>query len=213
MFTGIVEEVGRLRSIAVGKSEASLEIEASVILEGTRVGDSIDTAGVCLTVTRMADDRFWADAMAETIRRTTLGAVTPGTPLNLERALTLSSRLGGHLVTGHVDGVGRVERIRREGETTVLVLAIPPEVAVTSVAQGSLAVDGISLTIVDLRAGRATVSLIPHTVANTTFARLRVGAIVNLEADIIGKYVRAYLGGSLPAEGLTWEKLGEAGFV
>ena len=213
MFTGIVEEVGRLRSIALGATDATLEIEAAAILDGTRVGDSIATAGVCLTVTRLAGDRFWADAMAETVRRTTLAAVKPGTHLNLERALTLGSRLGGHLVTGHVDGVGRVERVRREGETTVIVMAIPPEVAGTSVAQGSLAVDGVSLTIADLQAGQATVSLIPHTVAHSTLEGLRAGARVNLEADIIGKYVRAHLRGPLPAEGLTWEKLSEAGFV
>ncbi len=125
MFTGIVEEVGRLRGLTVGDRSAVLEIEARSVLDGTRVGDSIATSGACLTVTRLSADRFWADAMPETVRRTTLAGKRPGDGLNLERALTLQSRLGGHLVQGHVDGVGTVARIEREQGAAIVTLSAP----------------------------------------------------------------------------------------
>ena len=213
MFTGIVEEVGKLATLSVKGSDAVLEIEARAVLESTAVGDSISVDGVCLTVTRLARDRFWADAMAETVRRTTLAGKRRGAGLNLERALTLGSRLGGHLVTGHVDGVGTVVRVSTEARTTVLALDVPAPVAAVTVPQGSIAVDGVSLTVVSAADTAVTVSLIPHTVAHTTLRDVRAGASVNLEGDLIGKYVRAYLRGPMPAEGLTWEKLSEAGFV
>lgn len=213
MFTGIVEEIGRLRSLIVRERGAVLEVEARAVLAGTREGDSIATSGACLTVTRLSGDRFWADAMPETLRRTTLAGKRPGDGLNLERALTLQSRLGGHLVQGHVDGVGTVVKVERDQSAAIVTLAVPGGVAEVCVPQGSLAVDGVSLTIVDLEADTLRVSLIPHTVAQTTLRDLRVGAQVNLEADLIGKYVRAYLvrPGSTP--GLTFEKLSEAGYL
>jgi len=213
MFTGIVEEVGRLRGLTVGDRSAVLEIEARAVLDGTRVGDSIATSGACLTVTRLSADRFWADAMPETVRRTTLAGKRPGDGLNLERALTLQSRLGGHLVQGHVDGVGAVVRLEHEQGAAIVTLAAPQSVVEVSVAQGSVAVDGVSLTIVDLGTDTVRVSLIPHTVAATTLRDLRVGDEVNLEADLIGKYVRAYLVRPGSAQGLTFEKLSEAGFA
>jgi len=213
VFTGIVEEVGRLRSLVVRERSAVLEIEARAVLEGSRVGDSIATSGACLTMTRLSGDRFWADAMPETLRRTTLGGKRPGDGLNLERALTLQSRLGGHLVQGHVDGVGVVARIERERGGSLVTLAAPPAVVEVSVPQGSVAVDGVSLTIVDLDGNGLRVSLIPHTVAATTLRDLRVGDELNLEADLIGKYVRAYLARPGSTQGLTFEKLSEAGFL
>jgi riboflavin synthase len=213
MFTGIVEEVGRLRGLTVGDRSAVLEIEARSVLDGTRVGDSIATSGACLTVTRLSADRFWADAMPETVRRTTLAGKRPGDGLNLERALTLQSRLGGHLVQGHVDGVGTVARIEREQGAAIVTLSAPDSVVEVSVARGSVAVDGVSLTIVELGTDAVRVSLIPHTVAATTLRDLRVGDEVNLEADLIGKYVRAYLVRPGSAQGLTFEKLSEAGFA
>ena len=213
MFTGIVEEVGRLCGLTVREGSAVLEIEARTVLEGSRVGDSIATSGACLTVTRLSADRFWADAMPETVRRTTLAGKRPGDGLNLERALTLQSRLGGHLVQGHVDGVGAVVRLEHEQGAAIVTLAAPQSVVEVSVAQGSVAVDGVSLTIVDLGTDTVRVSLIPHTVAATTLRDLRVGDEVNLEADLIGKYVRAYLVRPGSAQGLTFEKLSEAGFA
>ena len=213
MFTGIVEEIGILRGLVVRERAAVLEVEAHTVIEGLRVGDSVATSGPCLTVTRLAHDRFWADAMPETLRRTTLARKKPGDGLNLERALTLQSRLGGHLVQGHVDGVGTVVRARRDRNASVVMLAAPAVVTDVCVPQGSLAVDGVSLTIVDLDADTIQISLIPHTVAATTLHDLRVGAEVNLEADVIGKYVRAYLARPGSAQGLTFEKLSEAGFL
>jgi len=213
VFTGIVEEVGRLRRLEVDAESARLEIAAALVLDGTRVGDSILTDGACLTVTALGRDGFTADAMPETVRRTTLGERRPGDGLNLERALTLQSRLGGHLVTGHVDGVGVVRAVRPEGNALVVTVEAPEEVAAVSVPQGSVALDGVSLTIVACESRGLRVSLIPHTAAATTLAGLAAGRRVNLEADLIGKYVRTFLDRGRAAGGLTWDKLAEAGFV
>jgi len=212
MFTGIVEEVGTLRSLRVGERSAAVDVRASVVTAGSAVGDSILTDGVCLTVTSLRPDGFTADAMPETVRRTTLAGRRPGDAMNLERAMTLQSRLGGHLVSGHVDGVGRVTGVATEDTAIVLELEAPEAVARVTVAQGSIAVDGVSLTVVSVQGDRMRVSLIPHTAAVTTLGRLRSGASVNLEADLIAKYVYAFVEGRKPAAGLTWEKLAEAGF-
>jgi riboflavin synthase len=213
MFTGIVEEIGRLRSRRAARDSVVIEVEAGAVLEDTGVGDSIATAGVCLTVTRLGRDRFWADAMPETVRRTTLGRLEPGASVNLERALTLQKRMGGHLVTGHADGVGRVTRLRDEGNALVVTVAAPPEVLGLCVPQGSIAMDGVSLTVVDVLDDAVTVSLIPHTVSATTLRDVCVGSEFNLEADVIGKYVLAFVSKARPADGLTWEKLAETGFL
>lgn len=212
MFTGIVEEVGTLRALRVGRSSAILEIDASTVLDGTAVGDSILTDGVCLTVTSVGRHGFTADVMPETVRRTTLADRRPGDALNLERALTLRSRLGGHLVSGHVDGVGTVTTTREEGNAIVVAIEAPEAVTRVSVAQGSLAVNGVSLTITAVDGGLVRVSLIPHTASVTTLARLARGIRVNLEADLIAKYVHAFVVGKKPTGGLTWESLAEAGF-
>ena len=213
MFTGIVEEVGTVRSVRVAAESASVEIVAEKVLGGTAVGDSILADGVCLTVTAVGRDRLVADVMPETLRRTTLAAKRSGARVNLERALTLQSRLGGPLVAGHVDGIGRVTRIAVEGNAHVVTLAVPDVVRDVSVDQGSIGVDGVSLTIVAVDRDGLRVSLIPHTAAATTLGSLTVGTEVNLEADLLAKYVHAFLGRAHPGEGLTWEKLGEAGFV
>jgi riboflavin synthase len=212
MFTGIVEEIGTLRGLRVGASSATLEVAATTVLEGTAVGDSILTDGVCLTVTRIGADSIMADVMPETVRRTTLAERRAGDRLNLERAMTLSSRLGGHLVSGHIDGVGTILGTRREENALVVELEAPEAVSRVSVAQGSVALDGVSLTIVAVEGDRLRVSLIPHTASVTTLARLARGVRVNLEADLIAKYVHAFVAGRKPRGGLTWEKLAEAGF-
>ena len=212
MFTGIVEEVGTLRSITPGVASIVIELRASVVTEDAAVGDSILTDGVCLTVTSLRADGFTADAMPETVRRTTLAGRRPGDRLNLERAMTLRSRLGGHLVSGHVDGVGVVTGVTPEDNALVVELEAPEAVTRVTVDQGSLAIDGVSLTVVAVTGDRVRVSLIPHTAAVTTLGRLKPGARVNLEADLIAKYVYAFVGGRKPAAGLTWEKLAEAGF-
>ncbi|MEZ5125820.1 MAG: riboflavin synthase [Thermoleophilia bacterium] len=212
MFTGIVEEIGTLRSLRTTTRSATLSVVARKVLAGTAVGDSILTDGVCLTVTRVGGDGFDADVMPETVRRTTLAERSPGEQLNLERALTLESRLGGHLVSGHIDGVGTVLSVSPEADALVVEIDAPEAVARVSVAQGSVAVDGVSLTIVAVDGERLRVSLIPHTAAVTTLGRLRRGTHVNLEADLIGKYVHAFVARGKPGHGLTWEKLAEAGF-
>ena len=217
MFTGLVEEMGALRRLELGAEGAELEVAARAVLDGTRVGDSMLTDGVCLTVTAVLADAFRADAMAETVRRTTLAGLRPGAPINLERALALGDRLGGHMVTGHVDGVGEVCSVTHEDNALVLTLRVPEEVAGLTVAQGSLAVSGVSLTVVDVAGEQVRLSLIPHTAAVTTLGRLRPGDKVNLEADLIGRYVAAYMGRTpaRPGEdgGLSWERLRDAGFV
>jgi riboflavin synthase len=212
MFTGIVEEIGTLRSLRVGAQSAELDVAARAVLDGARVGDSILTDGVCLTVTRLRPDGFSADVMPETVRRTTLADRRPGDGLNLERALTLQGRLGGHLVAGHIDGVGVVARVKPEDNALLVDVEAPATVIEVSVPQGSVAVDGVSLTVVAVDAPVLRVSLIPHTAAVTTLAHLTAGRRVNLEADLIGKYVKAFLERRQAPGGLTWEKLAEAGF-
>jgi riboflavin synthase len=212
MFTGIVEEIGTLRSLRVGEKSAVLDVAATVVPEGAAVGDSILTDGVCLTITGLRLGGFTADVMPETVRRTTLADRRPGDRLNLERALTLQSRLGGHLVSGHIDGVGTVAGVTPEDNALVVEIEAPPAVSDVSVAQGSVAVDGVSLTLVAVEGRRLRVSLIPHTAAATTLGRLAAGMRVNLEADLIAKYVYAFVAGRKPEDGLTWEKLAEAGF-
>jgi riboflavin synthase len=212
VFTGIVEEVGTLRSITSGAASVVLDVSAKVVVGDAAVGDSILTDGVCLTITSLRADGFRADAMPETVRRTTLSGRRPGDRLNLERAMTLRSRLGGHLVSGHVDGVGVVTAVVPEDNALVAELEAPEAVTRVTVGQGSIAVDGVSLTVVAVAGERVRVSLIPHTAAVTTLGRLTPGARVNLEADLIAKYVHAFVAGRKPGDGLTWEKLAEAGF-
>jgi len=212
VFTGIVEEIGTLRSLRVAEKSAVLDMSAALVTGDAAVGDSILTDGVCLTITGLRPGGFTADVMPETVRRTTLADRRPGDRLNLERALTLQSRLGGHLMSGHIDGVGTVVRVTPEDNALVVELETPPAVSDVSVAQGSVAVDGVSLTIVAVDGGRVRVSLIPHTASVTTLARLAPGVRVNLEADLIAKYVHAFVAGRKPGAGLTWEKLAEAGF-
>jgi riboflavin synthase len=212
VFTGIVEEVGTLRSITSGAASVVLDVSAKVVVDDAAVGDSILTDGVCLTITSLRADGFRADAMPETVRRTTLSGRRPGDRLNLERAMTLRSRLGGHLVSGHVDGVGVVTAVVPEDNALVAELEAPDAVTRVTVGQGSIAVDGVSLTVVAVAGERVRVSLIPHTAAVTTLGRLTPGARVNLEADLIAKYVHAFVAGRKPGDGLTWEKLAEAGF-
>jgi riboflavin synthase len=212
MFTGIVEEVGTLRRVAPGTDSVALDLDASVVTAGAAVGDSILTDGVCLTITSLRPGGFSADAMPETVRRSTLSERRAGDHVNLERALTLNTRLGGHLVSGHVDGVGLVASVTPEGNALVVTIEAPDAVSRVTVDQGSVAVDGVSLTVVGVSGDSLRVSLIPHTASVTTLGRLKPGSRVNLEADLIAKYVYAFVAGRKPEGGLTWEKLAEAGF-
>ncbi len=189
MFTGIVETRGIVRAVHSHPQSARIVVEGGHFLEGTRVGDSIAVNGACLTVTRVAGDTFEADLSVETLARTTLRTLRPGDAVNLEAPLALGDSLGGHLVQGHVDGVGRVVRRWSEGEAWWLDLAAPPALTRYIVEKGSIAVDGVSLTVAARVGDRFTVCLIPHTCAVTTLGALQPGANVNLEVDILAKYV------------------------
>ncbi len=188
MFTGIVEELGEVRAVEPGTDSARLAVRGEVAATSA-LGESICVNGVCLTVARLDDGGFVADVMRETLQRSTLGTLTPGDPVNLERAATLQTRLGGHLVQGHVDGVGRVVR-REPGEAwETVTVGVPPDLLRYVVAQGSIALDGVSLTVVAVRDGTVVVSLIPETLRRTTLGRRAVGEPVNVEVDVLAKYV------------------------
>lgn len=189
MFTGIVEELGEFRERADRSDTMTIEIRGGVVTGDARHGDSINVNGVCLTVTRVDGDIFWADVIPETLRRSALGELRPGAPVNLERAATLATRLGGHLVQGHVDGVGAVLAVTPGERYTDLRVALPPGLARYVVEKGSVAVDGVSLTVVSVTDQEFTVSLIPTTLELTTLGRRRVGDLVNLEVDVFAKYV------------------------
>lgn len=207
MFTGIVEELGKVKELRKLPDAALLTIDAEKVLEETRIGDSIAVNGVCLTVVKLENHQFTVDVMAETLAKSSLAQLSGGSRVNLERALQLSSRLGGHLVSGHVDGVGRIGQIRQDGIAKVVEIHAPPHLITYILPKGSIAIDGISLTVVDVGADYFSVSLIPHTAQETTLGFKGVGAVVNLETDMIGKYVARFLAqGSLDQEQGTGKK-------
>lgn len=213
MFSGIVEEMGHVRRLVRRSGLAVLEVEASRVLEDVRMGDSIAINGTCLTVTAFAQDHFTVEMTPETLRRTNLGELQPKQPLNLERSLPADGRIGGHFVQGHVDGVGRVTGLHPEGDSRVVTFAAPEEVQRYVVPKGYVAVDGMSLTVVDRLDGGFTVAFIPHTLAVTIAGEYEVGTPVNLEADILGKYVEQFLRADAAEEGLSRERLLQYGFV
>lgn len=194
MFTGIVEELGTVRSVAPRAGGARLELTCTAVLADATIGDSIAVNGCCLTVVEIGDGWWAADAQVETLERTTLGSLTPGDPVNLERPLRLGDRLGGHLVLGHIDGVGEVTSVERlsDGSARVVVRA-PAEVAPYLVEKGSVTVDGTSLTVTTVEGVEFGVALIPHTLAVTTLGARSPGDRVNLEADMIAKHVARLL--------------------
>jgi len=194
MFTGIIETAGTVRALVQGDGGLRLVIQAGGFLDGARIGDSIAVNGVCVTITKADGTLFEADLGAETLRRTTLGQLQPGVRVNLERPLAIGDRLGGHLVQGHVDGVGRVLERRQDGQGWWVEIAIPRALARYVVEKGSIAVDGVSLTVASVTGDRFGVSLIPHTCAVTTLGGVQVGAYVNLEVDILAKYVERLAG-------------------
>ncbi len=194
MFTGIVEEVGTVANIVRGANSAVLTIGASRVLEDTHVGDSIATNGVCLTVTKVEGASFCADVMHETLTRSSLGSLRAGSPVNLERAMAANGRFGGHMVSGHIDGVGTIARIVADDNAVWYRIAAGSDLLRYVVEKGSIAIDGISLTVARVDREAFEVSLIPHTRANTNLATKVVGDAVNLECDIVGKYVEKLLG-------------------
>ncbi|MCW3490889.1 riboflavin synthase [Dethiobacter alkaliphilus] len=193
MFTGIVEELGTVKTLSVRGDAGKLSVKAKQVLTDVRLGDSIAVNGVCLTVTSFSAQEFVADVMPETLRKTNLLQLQGGDPVNLERALALGGRLGGHLVSGHVDGVGAIVEKRPEGNAVIYRISAPPEVLRYIIAKGSVAIDGISLTVADVSSDAFSVSVIPHTASVTTLGYKKEGDAVNLENDMIGKYVERLL--------------------
>ena len=194
MFTGIVEEVGRVKNLFLSEVSGSLEIEAKTVLEGSKLGDSIAVNGVCLTVTQLGSSHFRADVMAETLRRTNLGRLTPGSPVNLERAMAADGRFGGHIVSGHIDAVGTITAKETEGNAVWITISADKSLLTLVVEKGSIAVDGISLTVARVEESGFRLSIIPHTGEETTLLKKQPGDKVHLEQDIVGKYVQKLLG-------------------
>ena len=217
MFTGIVEELGVIQGIKRGSKSSRLLIKANKVLKNTKVGDSICTNGVCLTVTNLNTNSFEADVMAETLRRSNLGDLTVGSKVNLERALTLESRLGGHIVSGHIDGVGEIISLVKEDNATWVTVKAKSDILRYVVLKGSITIDGISLTVAYVDENVFKVSIIPHTAQETTFLNKSIGETVNLECDVISKYVEKLMGLTTKEENkkntlLTEDFLRENGF-
>ena len=215
MFTGIIEEVGTVKRIQRSGSSSFIEIQAKKVLEDVHLGDSIAVNGVCLTVTRFGGGMFRADVMNETLSRSSLGSLASGSPVNLERAMAAGGRFGGHIVSGHIDGTGTISDIRNDGIAVWYTVSAPPELLRYIVEKGSVAIDGISLTVAKVTDTSFSVSIIPHTAAKTILGTKKTGDTVNLENDIIGKYVEKLMkpaDSEAQKQGLTMDFLAKNGF-
>ena len=193
MFTGIIEEIGTIKNINTNGVSAQLNIASNIVLEGTKIGDSIAVNGVCLTVTSLTSNSFTADIMAETLRRSNLGNLLPQSKVNLERAMLANGRFGGHIVSGHIDGTGTIIETKPEGNAIWVKIKTSSEILKYIIQKGSITIDGISLTVAKITDQDFSVSIIPHTAENTTLLQKKVGEVVNLENDIVGKYVEKLL--------------------
>ncbi len=213
MFTGIIEEVGKISEMRRGSGSTRLAVQGSLVSQGTEVGQSISVSGACLTVTAKLGMRLAFDVVSETLNRSSLRTARIGDFVNLERALPVGGRIGGHFVLGHVDGVGEIASITDKGDARVVRITAPPEIMRLVVPKGSIALDGVSLTVVDVESDLFSVWLIPHTYRTTAFRDRRDGDLVNIEVDILGKYVDRLLGVHIEDSGLTAARLAEAGFI
>lgn len=216
IFTGIIEELGVVKSIAINGASGCITIKAKKVLEGTQLGDSIAVNGTCLTVTSINSDGFSADVMAETVKRTSLSKVGKGDLVNLERAMILNGRFGGHIVSGHIDGTGTITKYTKEENAIWVTIKAPDEILDLIVEKGSICIDGISLTVATVSDQDFQVSIIPHTAKETTLIHKKVGSLVNLENDIVGKYIKKLMENNQEeqakkASGLTMEMLEEYG--
>lgn len=218
MFTGIIEEIGMIQGITQGATSARLHIKASTVMDDVKLGDSIAVNGVCLTVCSLTASSFEADVMNETLKRTSLGILSRGSKVNLERAMKADGRFGGHIVSGHIDGTGSIRSFEKDGIATIVTIQTKPEIIHYVIEKGSIAIDGTSLTVtkVDLKEQTFQVSLIPHTKENTILLSKKKGELVNLENDVIGKYIERFLHSEQTqqpkASGITEEFLARCGF-
>jgi len=211
MFTGIVEEIGTVREIRGGGDSSALKIEGKRIFEDLCVGDSVAVSGVCLTVTSLSVNAFTADVMHETLRRSSLGGLRAGSRVNLERAMPANGRFGGHIVTGHIDGAGVIAGIKKDGIAVWYTIKAGNQILKYVVEKGSVAIDGISLTVASVSDASFQVSIIPHTIEATALHDKSIGDSVNLEADLLGKYVERLIGGAAPQSNVTREFLTKHG--
>lgn len=218
MFTGIVEEKGTFQRLVVSGDTGKIYVKANKVLEGTRLGDSIAVNGVCLTVVEFNEKEFVADVMPETLKRSNLGDLKLNDSVNLERAMSVDSRFGGHIVSGHIDGTGRIAAIKKEKNAVWFTIEAKESLLRYIVEKGSIAIDGTSLTVARVSEHQFEVSIIPHTLKETVLGDKQIGAVVNLENDIIGKYVERLLGfekkkeEKAPTSNITMETLLRAGF-
>lgn len=218
MFTGIIEEMGTINGVRTSGESRRMAITAEMPLAGTKIGDSIAVSGACLTVVALSGKRFEVDVSAETLARTTFGALRSGERVNLERALRLSDRIDGHLVSGHIDGVGTIKDRQTKGNVTLITISVSPSLSRYTIEKGSVAVDGISLTINRCAEGLFDVTVIPHTALMTTIRIKKTGAKVNIETDMIGKYVERFVVGSEAeksdrSHSLNYHSLSKAGYM
>ncbi len=214
MFTGLIEEIGTIEKVTRGRASARLLIRAKNILEGLDTGDSVNTNGACLTVTHYDSRALEVDVMMETLQRTNLRLLKPGSKVNLERALLANSRLGGHMVSGHIDGTGIITGLRKEDIATWVTIEAEPAIMRYMVFKGSVAIDGISLTIARVNDGSFEVSVIPHTSIVTTLTLKKPGDEVNIECDVIGKYVEKFLQNREPSSNkIDYDFLRQHGFT
>lgn len=212
MFTGIIEEIGRLALVENIPGGKRIKIYASKIMDDVKIDDSICVNGVCLTVTKFEKDHFFVDAVGATLNKTTINNLRMGTELNLERAVKLSGRLGGHLVQGHANGIGRITRITKLGENYFLEITLPDELEKYVIQEGSIAIDGISLTVAELNGNKAGLSIIPHTWNGTNLKFRKTGDDVNIEVDVIAKYAEKLLNGRKDNGNITEKWLKEIGY-
>ena len=212
MFTGIIEEIGFVKSVRKGAKSFSMLISADMVASGLMPGDSVNTNGACLTVTSLSQNSFTVDVMPETMRMTNLGALTTGSPVNLERALQLSSRLGGHLVSGHIDGTGLIHQVKKEDNAIWITVKTGTEILHYLIPKGSVSLDGISLTVVHVDEVMFDVSLIPHTMVATTLRDKKPGDTLNIECDLVAKYIEKFTGNSGSESRISREFLDKYGF-
>jgi len=220
MFTGIIEEIGKITGVIKGQRSSQLWVQGAVIIDDLKLGDSVAVNGVCLTVSQLSENKWMADVMSETLSRSNLGDLKGGSVVNLERAMPANGRFGGHMVAGHIDGTGHIIQIIKDDNAVIFEIGAPLKILRYIIEKGSIAIDGISLTVIEMTADSFKVSIIPHTIKQTILGIKKPGDPVNLENDLVGKYIEKLLLNPAPktdrnlekSAGLTIDFLTEAGF-